>query len=457
MKNIKYTIIAGLLTVAVSGQAQNTGNTLDQLLNIVKQRANETSQANQARLEEFTRKRNEQRRLLAEAREQLRQLEVRSDQLKNQFDENEKTLADLETTLNERSGNLGEMQGTVKVLAGDLRSVIENSIVSAEYPGRAAFLTQLAEQTKLPNIRDLRQLWYEYQKEITESGKIARFTANIRNEGGELQNNATVTRVGTFNAFDQNGNFLIWKSPEESNSVTGDGELQRLAKQPGAEYMSMSSDFVDSGSNELVQIPIDYTRGTILQLVVQTPSMKEKIEQGGPVGYTILALGAIGLLVALIKFFMLLGSGGKIKRQLKRKQPSQNNALGRIMSVYTDNPDADVETMELKLDEAIIRETGPLESGLSLIKVLYVIAPLMGLLGTVVGMIQTFQMITLMGTGDPKSMAGGISMALVTTVQGLIVAIPLTLLHSLLQSMARKQTHILEEQSAGIVAGMAEK
>ena len=154
---------------------------------------------------------------------------------------------------------------------------------------------------------------------------------------------------------------------------------------------------------------------------------------------------------------MLLASGSKIKSQLKKKQPNQNNALGRIMTVYTDNPDADVETMELKLDEAIIRETGPLESGLPFIKVLYVIAPLLGLLGTVVGMIQTFQMITLMGTGDPKSMAGGISMALVTTVLGLVVAIPLTVLHSILQSMAKKQTQVLEEQSAGIIANMAEK
>lgn len=154
---------------------------------------------------------------------------------------------------------------------------------------------------------------------------------------------------------------------------------------------------------------------------------------------------------------MLFFSGRKINAQLKRKQPRQNNALGRIMSVYTENPDSDVETMELKLDEAILRETAPLESGLSFIKVLYVIAPLLGLLGTVVGMIETFQMITLMGTGDPTAMAGGISKALVTTVLGLVVAIPLTVLHSLLQSMARKQTQILEEQSAGIVASMAEK
>jgi biopolymer transport protein ExbB len=364
----------------------------------------------------------------------------------------------LETTLAERSGNLGEMAGTVKVLAGDLRSAIEESMTSAELDNsRLDFLTQVASQSKLPNIQELRQLWVEVQREIIEEGKISRFTTNVRDERGEIESNVTVTRVGTFNAFDSNGNFLVWQSAADAGTGTGNGELLRLPKQPAAQYVGMAKGFVNASAGDLVQVPVDYTRGTILQLVVQTPSIQDKIKQGGPVGYVILALGAFGLIIALIKFFMLFVSGSKIKGQLKKKQPNQNNALGRIMSVYTENPDADIESMELKLDEAILRETGPLESGLSFIKVLYVIAPLLGLLGTVVGMIQTFQMITLMGTGDPKSMAGGISMALVTTVLGLVVAIPLTVLHSILQSMARKQTQILEEQSAGIVANMAEK
>lgn len=192
-------------------------------------------------------------------------------------------------------------------------------------------------------------------------------------------------------------------------------------------------------------------------MVVQTPNWKDKVKQGKEVGYVIIGLGIFGLLLALWKFLSLYITGSKIKKQLKSKTPNANNALGRIMHVYTDNPDSDIETMELKMDEAILRETAPLESGLSFIKVTYVIAPLLGLLGTVVGMIATFQMITLFGTGDPKSMAGGISQALVTTVLGLVVAIPLTILHSVLQSMAKRQTQILEEQSAGIIARLAEK
>lgn len=450
------TFLLAMCFAATTAQAQDMS--LDQLLNEVRQAASQSSQANQRREADFKAKRDQQRRLLTEARNQLTALERRTEELKTAFDENEKTLAELETTLAERSGNLGEMQGTVKVLAGDLRSAIEESMTSAELgEERVEFLTQLASQTKLPNIKELRTLWYEFQREIIEEGKISKFNADIRDERGEIESNVEVTRVGTFNAFDSAGNFLVWKSAADAGTSSGNGELQRLQKQPAAQYANMGKSFVKTGAGQLGDVPMDYTRGTILQLVVQTPSWQEKVKQGEEVGYTILIMGGIGLVIGIIKFFMLLGSGSKIRSQLKKKTPSQNNALGRIMSVYTENPDTDIETMELKLDEAILRETGPLESGLSIIKVFYVIAPLMGLLGTVVGMIQTFQMITLMGTGDPKSMAGGISMALVTTVLGLVVAIPLTVLHSILQSMARKQTQILEEQSAGIVAGMAEK
>ncbi|TDR20789.1 MotA/TolQ/ExbB proton channel family protein [Marinicella litoralis] len=452
MKKQIITLLAlGLLTVSVQAQDMS----LDELLNVVRKAATESSQANQQREAEFKRQRDQQSTLLSNARNQLAALERRTEELKTAFDDNEVMLADLETTLAERSGNLGEMAGTVKILSGDLRSAIEESMTSAEIDGRIEFLTQLASQSKLPNIQELRQLWVEVQREIIEEGKISRFTTSIRDERGEIENNVEVTRIGTFNAFDSDGNFLIWKSAADAGA--GKGELQRLQKQPSAQFTGMSKSFVNSAPGELAQVPVDYTRGTILQLVVQTPSIQDKVKQGGPVGYVIIGLGAFGLIIALIKFFMLFASGSKMKAQLKKKQPNQNNALGRIMSVYTENPDSDIETMELKMDEAILRETGPLESGLSFIKVLYVIAPLMGLLGTVVGMIQTFQMITLMGTGDPSTMAGGISMALVTTVLGLVVAIPLTVLHSLLQSMARKQTQVLEEQSAGIVAKMAEK
>ena len=448
--NMKKIIIL-LVTFVASNNV--SALTLTELVNAVKKSATQSSAENRQRVAEFKSKRDQQQRLLTNAKATLRQLEAKTDALKIEFDDNEKALANLETVLLERSGNLGEMQGTVKILSGDLRSRIQNSLTSAQFQDRAEFLADLAAKKELPTIADLKKLWFEMTHEISEQAKIVKFKAPVLNGDGEIEKNVDVIRLGAFNAFDMNGNFLIWSS----DSLTSNGVLFRDDRQPTGKYKDMAIQFIEATPGAMVHAPLDFSKGQILKLVTASPSLKDKIKQGGLVGYVIIGLGIFGLLLALLKFLSLFFSGSKIKSQLKSKTPKVNNALGRIMQVYSGNPDSDIETMELKMDEAILRETAPLESGLSFIKVMYVIAPLMGLLGTVVGMIATFQMITLFGTGDPKSMAGGISQALVTTVLGLVVAIPLTILHSVLQSMARKQTQILEEQSAGIIARMAEK
>jgi len=213
-----------------------------------------------------------------------------------------------------------------------------------------------------------------------------------------------------------------------------------------------------AAAGDIVPMSVDFTRGQILRAVVQSRTPIERVkEDGGPVGYVIIGIGVFGLLLCLWKAFALYSMGGRISRQMKTGEADKINPLGRVLAVYSDNPEADTETLELKLDEAILRETAPIETGLSFIKVLYVVAPLLGLLGTVVGMIATFQMITLFGTGDPRMMAGGISTALVTTVLGLVVAIPLTLLHSFLQGKARALIQVLEEQAAGMIARIAEQ
>lgn len=446
-KSIIVLVVSLLTSLSVSAM------TLSELVSAVKKSATESSAENQQRVSEFKSKRDQQQRLLNQAVATLAALEQQTDDLKTEFDVNEKTLADLETILRERSGNLGEMQGTVKILSGDLRSRVENSLTSAQFLDRSVFLTNLAAKKELPTIDDLKKLWYEMTLEISEQSKIVKFKAPVLNGEGEVEQNVDVIRLGVFNAFDMAGNFLTWSS----EGLSDKGILYRLPKQPNAKNMSLAKAFVNAGPGEMVSAPLDFSKGTILGLVVRTPDWKDKIKEGKEVGYVIIGLGVLGLLLALWKYISLFLSGSKIKSQLKNETPKSNNALGRIMQVYTNSPNSDIETMELKMDEAILRETAPLESGLSFIKVMYVIAPLLGLLGTVVGMIATFQMITLYGTGDPKSMAGGISQALVTTVLGLVVAIPLTILHSLLQSMARNQTQILEEQSAGIIARLAEK
>jgi biopolymer transport protein ExbB len=453
MKFLNMKKISIVLIVSLFAFQSASALTLSELVNAVKRSATESSAENKQRVAEFKNKRNQQQVLLTNAKNTLQALEAKTDALKLEFDDNEKALVELETVLHERSGNLGEMQGSVKILSGDLRSRVQNSLTSAQFQDRAEFLSNLAAKKELPTIDDLKKLWFEMTREIAEQAKIVKFTAPVLNGEGEVEDNVDVIRLGVFNAFDMDGNFLTWSS----EGLTDNGVLYRLSKQPQGKYKGMAESFVTAAPGTVVHAPIDYSKGAILDLVVQTPSVTDKIKQGKEVGYVIIGLGIFGLLLALWKFFALFLSGSKISSQLKNKTPNRNNALGRIMQVYSDNPESDIETMELKMDEAILRETAPLESGLSFIKVMYVIAPLMGLLGTVVGMIATFQMITLFGTGDPKSMAGGISQALVTTVLGLVVAIPLTILHSVLQSMARRQTQVLEEQSAGIIARMAEK
>ena len=207
----------------------------------------------------------------------------------------------------------------------------------------------------------------------------------------------------------------------------------------------------------MARFGLDPTRGGVLNSLIARPNLQERIQQGGLVGYLIIALGIIGLLIALERMVVLGIASRKVTAQLNSDTPSQDNALGRVLSVHDDNKNADTETLELKLSEAIFKETPALNRALLFLKIISVVAPLMGLLGTVTGMIKTFQAITLYGTGDPKLMAGGISQALVTTVLGLSVAIPMVLLHTLVSGRSRRIVQVLQEQSAGIIASHAEK
>jgi biopolymer transport protein ExbB len=191
--------------------------------------------------------------------------------------------------------------------------------------------------------------------------------------------------------------------------------------------------------------------------VIQAPGIVEQATYGGGIGYVIILMGIVGFIIAILRFLSLRSTGAQISKQLKTSAVSEDNPLGRVLKVYSDNKTISVEVLERKLDEAILRETPQLERFQGVVKVIAGIAPLMGLLGTVVGMIRTFQTITLYGTGDPKLMADGISQALVTTVEGLVVAIPLVFLYALIADKSRELVEILEEQSAGIIARHAEK
>lgn len=462
MKKLNIMLTLVLLSSSAAVFAQNAS--LDDLLRKTRQSATQTTAENERREQEFRSNRDRQRQLLAQARAELQAQDLRSEQLKAEYDENEKALAEMETVLTERSGNLGEMSGVVKAVASDLRGKLDGSLTSAEHSSeRQKFLRELAQRKQLPTIMELKRLWYIMQHELTEQGKITSFTADVLRPSGTVDSAQSITRVGVFNAM-SDGKFLQWKEPSVDYPS---GILTELPRQPSARFTGLVDPYLNAPAGTLEPLPMDFTGGVILSNVVQSKTWPERLGIGdgvlsdtgdaGPIGYVIIGIGLLGLLLAAWRMLALFTKGAAIKSQLKKSTASDKNALGRVMKVYSDNPDADIETLELKLDEAILRETPQFERGLSFLKMLYVVAPLLGLLGTVVGMIATFQAITLFGTGNPKMMAGGISQALVTTVLGLVVAIPLTLIHSLLQSRSNSLIHILEEQSAGIIARMAEK
>ena len=427
-----------------------SAQTLEELARMVRDAASSEAKINQEREAEFVRERNNQGKLLAEARQELSDENTHSDHLREEYDQNERALAELETTLAERMGNLGELFGVVRQSSGDIQAALDDSMVTAQMPGRTQFLSDLAQRRELPTVPELRQLWSAMVTEIAESGKVVKFSTPVERTNGEKEN-LEIVRLGVFNAV-SDGQFLDWDTSKSREN------LIELARQPAARFRTMAEDFQSATSGDFVPFSVDFTRGQILRAVVQSKTPLERVkEDGGPVGYVIIGVGLFGLLLCLWKALSLYTTGGKINRQRKNETANKSNPLGRVLAVYTDNPETDIETLELKLDEAILRETAPIETGLSFIKVLYVVAPLLGLLGTVVGMIATFQMITLFGTGDPRMMAGGISTALVTTVLGLVVAIPLTLLHSALQGKAKALIQVLEEQAAGIIARLAER
>jgi biopolymer transport protein ExbB len=426
--------------------AQDAAASLQELLQQVREQGGQSAKQNRQREEEFRRRRNEQKAILDRTREELRREEGRGERLKAQFDENEKQLEQLNESLRIRVGDMGELFGVVRQVAGDTKGIVENSLISAQLSGRSAVATKLAQATGLPSIDDLRELQALLLEEMIESGRIVRFETEVEDAAG-FSRRAEVVRVGVFNAISGNG-YLTFNET--------DGSLRELPRPPAGRFVRTARHFFATQSGNAA-MAIDPSRGALLSLVIQTPGFMEQVNQGGAVGYTIILLGIVGLLIAFGRLAALHLAGKKMVRQLRTSTASTDNPLGRILTVFENNMDIAVDTLDLKLDEAILRETPKLERFQGTIKVFAGVAPLLGLLGTVVGMIKTFQSITLFGTGDPKLMADGISQALVTTVEGLVVAIPLVFLHSLVSGKSRTLIEILEEQSAGMIARRSEQ
>ena len=451
MKRITTIIAAGMLVFgAGSVQAQDDARSMQQLLEMIQQGQARDSQEARQREAEFARRKNEQQNLLNQARAERNRQERESERLEQLFEDQQAEIVAARAALDERLGALKELFGVLQTVAGDAQGRFATSLTNVQYPDREQFLVELGSKmagaNSLASIEDIEQLWFELQRQITETGKIVRFDHTVTLANGE-ETTMSVARVGAFNLAGPVG-YLQYDAGTERVS-----ELQRQPEQ--SRYTNSAKDLVGAQASP-VDFGIDVTRGGILALLVESPTIKDRINQGGIVGYCIIGLGIIGLLIAIVRFIGLSNDSRKVAAQLKRDSASTDNPLGRVLAAYESNKNADTETIELKLSEAALKEMPRLTKGLLFIKVISVVAPLMGLLGTVTGMIKTFQVITLYGAGDPKMMAGGISQALMTTVLGLVVAIPMVLLHTIVSGQSRKVINILQSQSAGLVAQHSE-
>ncbi len=443
---------AGAIAAASPVFAQSEKATsLEDLLQKMKNSQVIESKEHKAREAEFMREKSKRASILAQAEKTKAAEEARSVKLEADYEKQDLQIKALREQRDERMGSLKELFGHLKTASGDLQASLKNSLISLEYPGRADFAANLSKkmdsETSLPTIEEINQLVYEIQRETVEAGKIVKFTATVADAGGE-ESQQQVVRIGNYGVV-SNGEYLFF-DPDS-------GSLKIPPAQPSGLPEPSSLENASSGLSKVAIDPTLPLGGQIMQIMVDRPDLKKRFEQGGIVGaIIIIGLGGLGLLLILWRFAALAAISGGVSKQLKAKRANPNNPLGRVLKVAEENPGIDSESLELKLEEAVLKERPKIESGLNMIKIISMVAPLMGLLGTVVGMIQTFQAITDFGAGDPKLMAGGISAALVTTVCGLIVAIPTVFMHTILSGKAKTIVHILDEQSAGIIAEKAE-
>jgi len=459
--NIKYlTLLVALGFIGLSYAQDNSDGTegepttIQSLLELVKQGRTSEQSANSQREKEFMADKNKQAAILAAEKRELARQERIADELEAEYKNNEEILKVKEAAYKKELGSLTELFGHLQSTAGEASALFSESLTAAQFgKEREQFLNQLtgkmADATVLPTISELERLWYELQREMVAGSEVARFETEVIDLDGATTS-CVVTRVGLYNAV-CDGKYLEY--------VPSKGQYAFLPKQPEGKYTSTAKKLSNADAGEQIKFGVDPTGpagGSLLANLIQTPSLMERINQGREVGYIIIIVGIFGIGIALWKLYTLYMMG--IKKQAKSaEKPQNNNPLGRVLQVGKDNLSKDIETLELKLAEAIMAERPAIERGINVVKIISVVAPLAGLLGTVTGMIVTFQQITLFGTGDPKIMAGGISQALVTTVLGLVVAIPTTLLHSFAASSSRGIINVLEEQSTGIVAEKSNK
>ena len=443
-----FLIAFGCATILSPVQAQDAAagaKTLDDLLGQVKRADQKDAALNKEREARFAAARDQQASLLGEAKRAKEALEAESAALQRQFEVNDKEIADLMASRDASAGNLGELFGVMRQSAGDFASAARNSMLTVQFPERIAQLDRLAQTKTMPPIEDLQGFWFEMQREMTEGGKVARFAASVTQPSGE-RTKKEVLRVGPFVAI-SDGKFLSYETGADSFAVP--------PKQPPGHFLSTAQSF-ESQTGGYHPMILDPSRGVLIGLYSQRPEVIERIHVGGWVAYLILLVGAIGAILAVYQFFYLTMVSAKVNKQLSNLNTlSQDNPVGRVLASFKGAgmpKDEDAEVVELRISEAVLKELPAIQRVQPFVKLVVAAGPLLGLVGTVIGMIETFQSITESGSGDPKLMAAGIGKAMIATVLGLGIAIPLLFINSALASRSKRLVQILDQQSTGLLA-----
>lgn len=373
----------------------SVANASNSLVQQATQEKAQQQQHNQQREAGFVQTAQELQAAKAELLAERNRLQKEADQLSSQFSDNENTLARLEETLRLETGSLGEMFGVVRQNAKELQSELDQSVTGVEPRAHQQSIDDVVAAKTLPSMAQLRGLWQAMSEEIRASGQVQTTEIQWLNGQGETQT-VPALRLGSLGLISEQG-YVKWDN----------------ARQQALSYQQLPSDFPTFShirtlvDGDVVTMKVDPSRGVLLEQLALTPTLSQRLQAGGAIGNVILVLLGVGLIIALYRGAILATLRQKIKAQLKNPEQPGNNPLGRILAVYNKEQQRSVEALELRLLEAVVDEQNHLETGLSMLKLLAALAPMLGLLGTVTGMIETFQVITQFGNGDPKVMAGG--------------------------------------------------
>jgi len=445
-------ILLSSVVLSAATQAQTLNDVLDQARSV---REAETALFQQRITDFNATAAADQQRLMREAAATRTQIQAAVQEKTNQFSANDLQISTLNVEMREKANTLGlgELFGLARQVAGDSATILEQSLVNAQYASedsRVAFLRDFSQQDTIASIAQLERVWFEIQREMTASGEVARYTGTVVEPNGDALT-AEVVRIGPFTAT-ADGQFLAY--------IPNLSRLSIMPRQLPEEFLADAAQ-LHSASQGYVTGVVDSTRGVLTSLYVERPTIGERIEKGAEVGYVIIVVGTLGFLAFIYQLIYLVRSRMAVTAQMKNLQkPINNNALGRVLLSFKGDGgkiEEDSEVAELRISEAVMKEVPSLERFQPFLRLAVAAGPLLGLVGTVVGMIITFQSITESGSSDPKLMANGIGQAMIATVLGLGIAVPLLFAGALLNSLSRSIVQILDEQSTGILAENIEK